>query len=235
MDRKLDDTTITTTTTGGSSSGRNRRRIAALGAAFALAAVGAGAMVAGTGGGSDRPDTAAAATVPTSTTVLDDLVEVADTTPAPSTSSGDEAAPKTPAPQPPAGDEPADEQPVEDEDPAEPEAAPGVLAVSDGSIELPAKTWAGTFQVRNDGGSPIDWQWAAGGAGISVSHTGGTLQPGEFVEVSFTIDPTVLPAGDFLFANCVYTADQAKDVRIEGTKTISKNPQIELPDPVFKS
>jgi len=234
MDRKLDETT--THTTIRPAAGRNRRRFAALGAAFALAAVGAGAMVAGSGGDDDRDRVPTAATsVPTSTTVLDELIEVVDTTPATPPADGGSTGPKAPVqPQSPPDDEGADEGPAEDEAPAEPEAAPGVLAVSTGLIDLPAKTWAGTFQVRNDGGSPIDWQWAAGAAGISVSHIGGTLQPGEFVEVSFSIDHTLLPAGDFLFANCVYTADQAKDVRIEGTKTIAKNPQIELPDPVLK-
>ena len=234
MDRKLDDTT-TNATTVRPAAARNRRRFAALGAAFALAAVGTGAMVAGSGGAADDTRPTAAVTSPTTTSPLDDLVEVADTTP-PANPGGGTSEPKAPAPQPqpPVDDEPTDEQPAEDDGPAEPDTAPGELAVSTGLIELPAKTWAGTFQVRNDGGSPIDWQWAAGAAGISVSHTGGTLQPGEFVEVAFTIDHTVLPAGDFLFANCVYTADEAKDVRIEGTKTIAKNPQIELPDPVFK-
>jgi hypothetical protein len=231
MDRTLDDTTTTATT--GSKAGRNRRRIAALGAAFALAAVGAGAMVAGAGGGSTGEPTAAVP-VPT-TTVLDELVDIAAEPAATTDGTLEPAAPAPqPKPQPPA-EPPAQDEPAAEEPPAEPEAAPGVLAVSTGLIELPEQTWAGTFQVRNDGGSPIDWQWAAGAAGISVSHTGGTLQPGEFVEVAFTIDHTVLPAGDFLFANCVYTADQAKDVRIEGTKTIKKNPQIELPAPVLKS
>jgi hypothetical protein len=232
MDRTHE--TETTTPTARPAATRNRRRIAALGAAFALATVGAGAMVAGAGGGSTGEPTAAPVPVPT-TTVLDELVDVAAESAATTDGTLEPAAPAPqPKPQPPAEpqaqDEPAAEQP-----PAEPEAAPGVLAVSTGLIELPEQTWAGTFQVRNDGGSPIDWQWAAGAAGISVSHTGGTLQPGEFVEVAFTIDHTVLPAGDFLFANCVYTADQAKDVRIEGTKTIKKNPQIELPAPVLKS
>jgi hypothetical protein len=233
MDRTHE--TTTTTPTARPAATRNRRRLVALGAAFAVAALGAGALVTGAGGGSDDQELTSVVPAPTTTALPDEPVEVV---PAPAPSDVPVAQPVTPSPSKPAGQpapQPAgDEEPADQPGPEEPQPAPGVLAVSKSLIELPEKTWAGTFQVRNDGGSPIDWQWAAGATGISVSHTSGTLQPGEFVEVAFSIDHTVLPAGDFVFANCVYTADQAKDVRIEGTKTIKTNPGIQLPNPVIK-
>jgi hypothetical protein len=212
----MSDTTTNTTVPQPRNTNLRRRMIAA--GLVGLVAVGVGAYAA-TAGGSDS-DTTRTAAAPTTTVVEPGtelvLVDTASPTPAPQ-------APPAPQPQP------------QDQPPAEPEAPadPGVLDVNKSMIDMPANTWAGSFQVRNDGGSALDWQWVAGDTGISVSQSGGTLQPGEFVDVSFSIDHTVLPAGDYLFANCVISGDQAKDVYITGTKTIVVNPGIELPDPVL--
>jgi hypothetical protein len=212
----MSDTTTNTTVPQPRNTNLRRRMIAA--GLVGLVAVGVGAYAA-TAGGSDSDTTRTAAT-PTTTVVEPgtELVLVDTASPAP--------APKTPpAPQP----QPQPEAPAEPEAPAD----PGVLDVNKSMIDMPANTWVGSFQVRNDGGSALDWQWVAGDTGVSVSQSGGTLQPGEFVDVSFSIDHTVLPAGDYLFANCVISGDQAKDVYITGTKTIVVNPGIELPDPVL--
>jgi hypothetical protein len=45
--------------------------------------------------------------------------------------------------------------------------------------------------------------------------------------VTFTINPFQVPEGDFLFANCVFNDDVAKDVWITGhRKAIVVNPNI---------
>jgi hypothetical protein len=112
----------------------------------------------------------------------------------------------------------------------EPQPPPGIRAVSTNTIHLPAGVFDGSFTVRNDGGSPVDWTWKPGDFGISVSTEGGTLQPGEEVVVTFTINPFQQPVGEFLFANCIYNDDVAKDVWIHGEKKpFVVNPDIPQP------
>jgi hypothetical protein len=189
-------------------------------AALALVALGAGVVATQATGGSassDQASTSTTTTVPESAVVLATHVE--------------EPAAPSPAPQPPAPQPPAEEPPVEE--PPAPAPDPAVLAVSKSLIHLPANTWGGKFQIRNEGGSPLEWQWHAGAPGISVSASSGSLQPGEFVEIVFSVDHTVLPEGDFDFPNTVTSGDQVANVHVDGTKTIEKNPGIELPEPKF--
>jgi hypothetical protein len=214
----MDRNPTTETPVEGPSSPAGRHRRMAVAAVAALLAVGAGALAVGCGDGKDPSPSAATGT---STTLLEGGVALVDND-----------TPQPPAPQPSAPQPPAEEPPAEEPD--APQADPGVLAVSKSLIEMDENTWAGSFQVRNEGGSALDWQWVAGGSAITVSQSSGTLEPGEFVDVQFSIDHTELPKGDYLFANMVTSGDQVKDVRVEGTKTIAKNPGIELPGPVIK-
>ena len=112
----------------------------------------------------------------------------------------------------------------------EPPATPGDLELSTNSIDLPDNVYEGSFDVRNDGGSPIEWNWLMGDYGIAVSQASGTLAPGESVTVFFTINPFQLQEGDFLFANSVYTDDQAKDLHITGHRpAFVVNPDLPKP------
>jgi len=199
---------------------RFRRRFVVAASAVTLLALAAGAVVVGDSGDDSSPSPAAAtATSLTGTDAAKPAV-------APDSKVVHDGKPGS-------ADNGESEGDVGGNDEAPEPAAPGELAVSTNLIKLPSGTWTGEFEVRNDGGSPIEWKWA-GSAGIEVSQTSGMLDGGESVVVSFTVDHTVLPAGKFLFANCVFTDDAAKDVWIEGTKTIKVNPGVQLPKPQIK-
>lgn len=197
-----DPTSVRSTAAAPAPSGgpRRTRRLVAGAVAASLALGVAAAVALGSGSGStsssaagSRPG-AALVGAPTATTVPGVPTEVVDA--------------QDPAPQPPAPEPPA----------PEPQPAPGILAVSTNAIHLPAGVFSGSFTVRNDGGSPVDWTWAAGDFGIAVDVNGSTLQPGESIEVHFTINPFQQPVGEFLFANSIYNDDVAKDIWIYGEK-----------------
>lgn len=201
--------------TGPDHHGRRRtRRLAASAVALALVAGIAGAVVLGGGSSSDP----SAAADPGRPAVVAGVGSTSTSAPGVIT----EAQPE-PQPQP------------EPEPEPQPPAEPGILAVSKHAIHLADGVYHGSFSVRNNGGSPIDWHWLAGDYGIAVSAEDGTLAPGEQVEVSFTINPFQVPEGDFLFANCIFNDDVAVDVWIDGyRKAIVVNPDIPQGPQVFK-
>jgi len=208
----LTDHLPTTPPVGPTPPARNRRRNRLVAAGLAIALVsGAAAAVALSGGSSSSP----AAADPRGAPGVADLLSETPTRPVPTgpeTGSGDQG-PVEPQPEP---------EPTE----------PGILAVSAKHIHLADGVYAGSFAVRNDGGSPIHWQWAKGDYGIGVSLDGSTLQPGEQVVVNFWINPFQVPEGDFFFANSVYTDDAAKDVWIYGHRNpIVVNPDLDQPEP----
>jgi hypothetical protein len=181
---------------------RRTRRLVAGAVALALAAAGIGVLAAG--GGSSSTQAAPAQGV-------SGLVgETVDATVPP-------AAEPQPDPQAPGLDE---AQP-------EPPAAPGVLAVNTSVIMLMEGDYDGSFTVRNDGGSPIDWSFHGGIWAIGVSQSGGTLAPGASTVVSFTINPFQLADGPFVFVNHVVGGGFDKAITIQGVKTpIVVNPNI---------
>ena len=177
------------------SGGPRRTRRLVAGAVAASLALGVAAAVA-LGGGSGSTSSSAAGARPGAGLV--GAAPTVSTVPGAPTEVVDE---QNPAPQPPA-----------------PEPTPGILAISTNTIHLPAGVFSGSFTVRNDGGSPVDWTWAAGDFGIAVDVNGSTLQPGESIEVHFTINPFQQPVGEFLFANSIYNDEVAKDIWIYGEK-----------------
>jgi hypothetical protein len=231
MDRNPDQTT---THRPADRSGRRRVALAAL---AGLLAVGAGAVAVGaTGGGSDDDTATVAPVESTTTSVLDDELVLVDAPVNPAPAPKGEPAPQPPAPQPPAEQPPAEQPPAEEppaeEPPAEqpPAVEPGVIDVDKTVFHQAPNKWGGKFRIHNVGASALEWTWTPGAVGITVTQSSGSLQPGEFVEVTFAIDHTILPAGPFAFANTVTSGDQVVNVHIDGTKTIAKNPGIELPD-----
>ena len=203
--------------TGPTPPARNRRRNRFVAAGLAIALVSGAAAAVALGGGSSSSPAASG------TGVTRDAAELVSDAPTGTVPTG----PQT---------ETADQGPVQPQPQPEPEpdvpAEPGILAVSSKQIHLADGVYAGSFAVRNDGGSPIHWQWAKGDYGIGVSLDGSTLQPGEQVVVNFWINPFQVPEGDFFFGNSVYTDDAAKDVWIYGHRTpIVVNPDLDLPEP----
>jgi hypothetical protein len=185
---------------------RGRRLVVA---AVALALVGGGLAAVALGGGSS-PSTSRASATPVVTGV-----------PGAVSTDADVADPGTD--QVPQGDQ---GQPQADPEP-QPPAEPGVLMLSTNAIHLLAGDYDGSFTVRNDGGSSLDWSFQPGHTAISVSQSGGTLAPGESTVVSFELNPFHLSEGGFVFINHVTSGDTSRSLTISGIRTpIVVNPNI---------
>lgn len=191
---------------------RTRRLVAA--AAVVVAALGVGTTLALTGGSDDGTAAADQASTAGLATVAAPPLDAA---PAPvDQPSGDAGAPgggstETPEPVPP--------------------APPGHLVVSTTNIVLSTNDFDGSFELTNDGGSDIEWQWMAGHPSIAASPSGGVLAPGESIVVEFTITWQQLSNGGFVYQNHVVSDEQSVKVTVSGTRDIEVNPEIELPDP----
>ncbi len=118
--------------------------------------------------------------------------------------------------------------------PPPPPATPGHLVVNATHLVLAQNDFDGTFQVRNDGGSPIDWQFLPGHPSVKAEPNGGTLAPGEMVVVHFTISWQQLNNGGFVFLNHVNGGGQSLKLTLSGSKNIVVNPGIPTPDPKIK-
>jgi hypothetical protein len=194
---------------------RRTRRLAA-GAAAVVVALGVGGVLALSGGSDDRtaagPATSAA---PLAAVAAPPAAgSAADPAPAPS--------------DPPVGD--SGQSGEETPDPVPP-AAPGHLVVSTTNVVLATNDFDGGFELTNDGGSDVEWQWMAGHPSIAAAPSGGVLAPGESIVVEFTISWQQLANGGFVYQNHVVSDDQSVKVTVSGTRDIEVNDDIELPDP----
>jgi hypothetical protein len=187
---------------------RNRRRLAAAVAA-GVVALGVGTTLALVGGTDDQ----VAGAPTTSTPAAAEPLAVAP--------AGDPA---------PTTDQPAGEPGEETPDPAPP-AEPGHLVVSSTNIVLPTNDFGGSFELTNDGGSDVAWQWMSGHPAIATAPSGGVLAPGESVVVEFTVSWQQLSNGGFAYQNHVVSDAQSIKVIVSGTRDIEVNPDVELPEP----
>jgi hypothetical protein len=151
----------------------------------------------------------------------------------PATSAAPLAAVADPAPAPaeqPVGDGGTPDGGEETPDPTPP-AAPGHLVVSATNVVLSTNDFDGSFELTNDGGSDVEWQWMSGHPSISAAPSGGVLAPGASIVVQFTISWQQLSNGGFVYQNHVVTDDQDVEVTISGTRDIEVNDDVDLPDP----
>ncbi len=188
---------------------RRARRLAAAAAAVVVA-VGVGGALALSGGSDDPTAPDAAATAAPLATVAAPASAPAEAPVGDSGQSGG-AGEETPDPVPP--------------------AAPGHLVVSTTNIVLSTNDFDGSFELTNDGGSDVEWQWMSGHPAIAASPSSGVLSPGESIVVGFTISWQQLSNGGFAYQNHVVSDDQSVKVIVTGTRDIETNPGIELPDP----
>lgn len=89
-------------------------------------------------------------------------------------------------------------------------------------LKLKSGVYTGSFTVANTGGSPLAWK-AWPDPGVSVDVEEGSLEGGEEVTVSFTVDPSTLGPGPFQRRIMVDAPDVgAKDLWVSGSKPIDK-------------
>ncbi|MGY6502176.1 MAG: hypothetical protein ACXIVQ_14930 [Acidimicrobiales bacterium] len=96
-------------------------------------------------------------------------------------------------------------------------AQPGKLVVDSGTIDLPANTYTGSFDLTNTGGQPVHWEWIRGPE-VHTATPSGTLAAGQSVTVHFELDPAGFAAGPNLSATCITYDGGALDVWITATK-----------------
>jgi hypothetical protein len=199
------------------SSRRSRRKVAVLATAALLLGLAITAVAATTGGSDAREGSAAAEPA--------NHLEVSDpTNPTPPSAAAavvpvasDSGTPVPSGPQ-----------------PTSPPAAPGHLVVSTGHLNLGQNVFSGSFEVHNDGGSPIEWAWTGGHPAISADPQAGVLAPGDSAVVTVTVHWQQLGNGGYLFQTKVTADGQQLNVVVSGSKLVVVNPGIDLPNPQIK-
>ncbi|MCZ7415042.1 MULTISPECIES: BACON domain-containing protein [unclassified Streptomyces] len=107
--------------------------------------------------------------------------------------------------------------------PAEPSPSPGpdggattAPAPSRLTVEAGTADGATVITLRNPGGSPVSWSASTDAAWLRLSHTSGTLRPGESATVRVTVDRDAEPAGTWSARIHIAPADAVVTVEGEG-------------------
>jgi RNA polymerase sigma factor (sigma-70 family) len=79
--------------------------------------------------------------------------------------------------------------------PAPPPPAPGRIVVIGGPFDFGLVDVSRTASLRNDGGQIVNWSASPGLAGFSVSPSGGSLGPGEVLDIQISVQRASLPEG----------------------------------------
>ena len=76
-------------------------------------------------------------------------------------------------------------------------AAPGLMVVTTGLVDLGANTTSAPVSIRNDGGLPFTWQATGSATPFALVGNGGTVQPGETQVLTVSLNRANLAEGNY--------------------------------------